>query len=519
MGKIAAEARPARMRLPRAFLVALLVLGFDATDGAAVPTPAAAAPSPRLVLLYATCSLHKLHLSPYDASVDYTPNLKRFAGRALTFERHHTEVAQSGSAYATLFTGTQAMHHRVLAHPRRLGEESDSITEIFARAGWEVHSWLAHPMANAQLGYAQGVPEAHRHLGLFAGDAAEFNALLERMRTDRGLKALVVANFTVTHTPYEGHDLESFCAQHPSRCAPFEDRSRFTADRRAHTGLSRALSFDYEATVARLGWDAAEQERFRASVELLYQADVAHLDSLFGGVIDAIGDAGLEEEALVVFTADHGETLFRADAPFKWTHGFQLVPDELEVPLLVRGPGIAPGRYPALTRSIDVLPTMASLSGVTLPDHLARRGSADTNDVGRDLREAIRGEEPAPELTAFVHTGLVLKPHWRQFENFGTLASYFPHSSPASMWLGSRKGDLFFQLRRKPGEIFTFALFDLKADPPMKRNLFHERDPQHAAAREGLLSYRERLLDAARARQEPIPGDAEQRLRALGYIE
>jgi arylsulfatase A-like enzyme len=268
----------------------------------------------------------------------------------------------------------------------------------------------------------------------------------------------------------------------------------------------------------RLGWDAAEQERFRASVELFYQADVAHLDSLFGGVVDAIAEAGLEDDALVTFTADHGETLFRADLPFKWTHGFQLAPEELEIPLLIGGPAVAAGRYPGLTRSIDVLPTLAGLAGVSLPDHFARP-DPEPFGVGRDLRAAIRGDEPAPDLTAFVQTGLILEKFWPRFESFGTLAAYFPHSRPESIWAGSRRGDLFLQLRRKPGEAFAFALFDLKTDPQMQRDLFYEGDPPHAAAR-ALVDYRGRSIAAVHGRfDRPIPSDAEQRLRSLGYIE
>src|SRR5262249_6977952 len=133
-GSTSQEGAPVAPRLRRSpllwvLLAALLAIGLGATEGAGAeparePGPRAA----RLVFLYATCSLNKSYLSPYDASVDYTPSLQRFATQALTFERHHTEVAQSGNAYATLFTGTQAPRHGVLAHPGRLGEENDLIT-------------------------------------------------------------------------------------------------------------------------------------------------------------------------------------------------------------------------------------------------------------------------------------------------------------------------------------------------------------------------------------------------------
>ena len=57
-------------------------------------------PRPRLVLLYATCTLAKDFLSPYDDAVSWTPEIGRFAGRGVVFRRHQTEAGLSGVAFA-----------------------------------------------------------------------------------------------------------------------------------------------------------------------------------------------------------------------------------------------------------------------------------------------------------------------------------------------------------------------------------------------------------------------------------
>jgi arylsulfatase A-like enzyme len=500
----------------------LLSLAFPlALSGArlaAAESAPAAPPIPRLVVVYATCSLSKQHLEPYDAGVDYTPNLARFAKEALTFEHHHTEAGQSGTAFATLFTGSQADHHRVFVHPRELPDEADSLTEVFARGGFEVHTWLAHLMASASLGFAPGVPEANRHSSLLTGADPDFRKVLERLQADPSAKAFVVTNFTVTHGPYEGRDLDGFCARHPARCRAREDRARFRADQRRYVKANRALSFDYENEVARLGIDAAGRKQMTAAVELLYQSSVAWLDTLFGEVLDTIAAAGLEDEALVIFTSDHGESLDRPGEPFKWTHGFQLSLDELEVALLMRGPGVAAGRYSSVTRSIDVLPTIATMSGLPLPALHASAPPSDT--VGRDLSAAVRGQTPPPDLTALVHTGLIAPSYWKRFTHFETLATYFPDPSPTFLWVGLRRGDSFFQLRRLPGESFRPALFDLSRDPLLQKDVYDDANPEHVAAASTLGHYRRGLIEGYHgSRFATTPPDAEKRLRALGYIE
>ena len=78
---------------------------------------------PRLVVLYATCTLNKQFLQPYDADVDYTPHLAAFGRQSLVFPRHKTESGQSGLDFASLFSGSQADRHQVYSHPARIDSD------------------------------------------------------------------------------------------------------------------------------------------------------------------------------------------------------------------------------------------------------------------------------------------------------------------------------------------------------------------------------------------------------------
>jgi hypothetical protein len=49
-----------------------------------------AAPPPRLIVLYATCTVNKDFLAPYGDGVEFTPNLGRFADEAAVFSNHRT---------------------------------------------------------------------------------------------------------------------------------------------------------------------------------------------------------------------------------------------------------------------------------------------------------------------------------------------------------------------------------------------------------------------------------------------
>lgn len=468
-------------------------------------------PAPRLVLLYATCSLNKDFLSPYDRGVRFTPSLARFAERALVFERHRTESGQSGTAFASLFAGVQAMHHVVYRHPARLPDELLLITEAFADAGYDVHAWLKHLMASAALNYAQGVAAEGRHEGrLEAGDPA-FLEVLERLRADPDYKAFIITNFTVTHGPYQGALLEEFCERFPGRCEALEDPAAFERTRQIYEASNLRLSYDFDVAVRELGLGNADIDRIVAVTRTLYEADVFRLDRLFGAVVDEIERRGLLDESLVAFTSDHGEIHYRENAEFRWTHGFQLAPEVLDVALLVRGPsvGVRPGVYREVSRSIDVFPTLAGLSGVLVPP---------ADGLGADLSESVRGEAPPPELLALSHTAL-FPGDTSEYERIRTL---FPALDPAWMWVSVRAGDRIIKRRHLGGGKWESALFDLADDPLETRNLYDERSAEHRRMVERLHGYKSRLIDAYRTkgRGRTVPRKREiELLKALGYID
>ena len=49
------------------------------------------------------------YLSPYNREVDFTPQLARFSKGSIVFKRHQTEAGHSGTAYASLFSGVDAL--------------------------------------------------------------------------------------------------------------------------------------------------------------------------------------------------------------------------------------------------------------------------------------------------------------------------------------------------------------------------------------------------------------------------
>ena len=103
-----------------------------------------------------------------------------------------------------------------------------------------------------------------------------------------------------------------------------------------------------------------------ATITNQYRAELSTLlsvDEAVAGVVDALQANGVLGNTYVIFTSDNG-----------YVHGEHRTPDEkilgyensARVPLMIRGPGIAPGtRVRELVANVDLAPTIAALTGAT----------------------------------------------------------------------------------------------------------------------------------------------------------
>jgi arylsulfatase A-like enzyme/Tfp pilus assembly protein PilF len=215
-----------------------------------------------------------------------------------------------------------------------------------------------------------------------------------------------------------------------------------------------------------------------------YDAEIVSADRGVGRLLDALRESGVQDDTLVVLTADHGESLGEHQEK---THALFVYDATVHVPLIFRYPAKLPRSrvYPGAVRSVDIVPTVLAMLG--LP------GGEETQ--GQSLLRAFRGEVPPPDLPQYSESLLAEL-------GFGMAPLH-------AVRLGG------YKLIRAPRP----ELYDLRADPQELRNIYtEERD--RAARLEGEL---DRLLEesagkARKAKENPMTRESEEALRALGYL-
>jgi choline-sulfatase len=127
-----------------------------------------------------------------------------------------------------------------------------------------------------------------------------------------------------------------------------------------------------------------------------YYAAVSYLDERVGEVLGALGEAGLDDDTVVAFTADHGEMLGERGLWFKMSFFEQ----SARVPLFVRVPAGADGRrVPEPVSLLDLGPTLLELAGGP------PLGDVDGESLG-SLMGAGRGRRSGPVVGEYLAEGV-----------------------------------------------------------------------------------------------------------------
>ena len=117
-----------------------------------------------------------------------------------------------------------------------------------------------------------------------------------------------------------------------------------------------------------------------------YVREVALVDAQIGRVRRTLSELHLEDRAVLMISADHGEAFGEHNSQF---HATTVYEELLHVPLLVRAPGVVPRVVAAPVSLIDVSATVLDLMGAPTPGTF----------MGQSLLPYLRGASPAMTRT------------------------------------------------------------------------------------------------------------------------
>ena len=303
------------------FVLTVLAPGCSHVDAPATPPGVATS-----ILFVTIDTLRADRLGVYGATNVDTPNIDRLA-REGAWARHSTvHVPLTRPSHISMFTGRYPAEHGIRDNVApALAADVPLLAEMFQREGFSTAAFVSSVVLTRQSGLARGFGHYSDRFEIGEDDARFLNTIQKRgdIVTAEAIAWLREHPrfFAWVHL-YDPHD-------------PYEPPGRYAVE----------------------------------YADRPYDGEVAWSDELVGRLVTALRDAQRLENTLVVVTSDHGEGLGEHGED---VHGYFVYESTLRVPLVFRGPGVAPGtRIDTVTRSVDLFPTLAESCGLKTPAGLA----------------------------------------------------------------------------------------------------------------------------------------------------
>jgi len=108
-----------------------------------------------------------------------------------------------------------------------------------------------------------------------------------------------------------------------------------------------------------------------------YRAEVEHADMQVNRLLDALEQRKILDQAIIVFTSDHGEE-FWEHGGIEHSHSHHR--EVIEIPLVMVGPGMAVGKREDVASIVDIVPTIRAMIGLQ-PEGIDLRNPVDATRI------------------------------------------------------------------------------------------------------------------------------------------
>jgi arylsulfatase A-like enzyme len=302
------------------------------------------------IILVTVDTLRWDYLNSYGfPDAGHSPAVARLASQGVLFENAVTTIGTTIPSHGSMLTGEYARVHGARSNFHHKYPQVPTITTSLAEAGYQTGAYVS----NVHMFTVGGLDE-----GFEATNDQSMNDQPELGNLFTGGNTVRLANRWLESTDA---DRPFFLWLHL-----WEPHGPYDV-----TEWSRSRMADYEGLL-RDGMRLEHMQRHKAEVldspentaamRTLYAGEVHLADRHLGRFLDDLEAKGLLADSVVIFTADHGQSLGEKR---KMGHGPVHRETVLRVPLIIadfRNP--APQRVATRVGTIDIAPTIAELAGL-----------------------------------------------------------------------------------------------------------------------------------------------------------
>lgn len=443
------------------------------------------------VLFITVDTLRADHLGSYGYMRDTSPNIDKLAKQGILFSQAIVQWPKTRPSFASMLTSTYGYYNgevRINDINRKINSHLVLLPEILKNANYNTVAIVSNGNLASAYNFNQGIDNHievwREHKNKEAVYVTE-NALSWLRNNSHKGKFFMWLHYVDPHAKYQppGPYHEIYLGD------KFYDGSKTVPINNNH----------HEVRYKDMGgiWPERQLGNHRELDYYIaqYDAEVRYTDENVGEVLDTIKALGLSENTIVIFTADHGESL--GEHNYYFDHGRLPYDDCVRVPLIIKLPGLKSGikviDHPV--ELIDMMPTVLDILNIPI----------NKEAQGKSLLPLMSVAADNIPLYAFTEAGYKQN-YQRMIRTKKWKLIYVPDKEDQNIMQG-----------------MPFELYDMERDPWELNNLVKVETNIADELKRELFKWMERAegVNGQSSRKENVSIDkkTEENLKSLGYIE
>lgn len=315
---------------------------------------------PRNLILITIDTLRADHLNTYGYKRDTSPEIAARSAKAVVFEHAFAQWPKTVPSMESMFTSTYAHTSGIMFGSRgqRVPEDLTTLTEVLRDHGFTTHGITSNAVLASETNFSQGFAQYDETWMDRSRGAAHSRAdhvtdfALRALNQLKDKKFFLWVHYVDPHYQYRPP-------------APYD--RMFVGDRfynKSRTLKVNAEDTNYYDGIAKRAWDLDHSEEWDFYIAQ-YDAEIRFLDDQLKRLFSEFDKQGIWKNSVVVFTADHGESL--GENHYFFEHGWFPYTSCSNVPLMVWSPMEAPRRIPQTTAILDLAPSLLRIFKLPIP--------------------------------------------------------------------------------------------------------------------------------------------------------
>ena len=413
------------------------------------------------------------HLGCYGYFRNTSPWIDKLSEQAIMYENAFASIPITLPSHASILTGLYPQNSGLLYNFGQLPERISTLATILKEEGYQTAAIVSTAVLKKAKRLDRGFDEYYHNFDQTAmgetvpawkakGIAEDANRYsydwLNKVKDER---FFLLINYYDTHAPF--------------------------IIQPEYWNLFNAASDKFTAYLKRVFPQMITSESKRKTITR-YDRAIAYVDNQINELAKYLKKIGVMENTIIIITSDHGNGLYQHHD--YWTHGLYLYDEQIKIPLILILPGWPSGRISNIVETVDLMPTILDLMGISLLNRIDGKSTIPFLESGKGGKANL----------AFAMTAL-------QSPEDKTRRQYCVRT-PNSKLIFEEDGAEEF--------------YDLKSDPFEKRDIMKESGEKELKEisrmkKEG-LNWLKSLDKRPSGRKKP-DNQTLKELRALGYLQ